>query len=118
MNYNRIKEKIILTTAAITTLVGCEFRPEPILERNMSEANGYDVLVHYMNRSKSSAEITIGDYGFSERIYALDNDGDGRVDQINLKVPKGSPLEKLASVEKIDEILRKIQEKNKERSLP
>jgi hypothetical protein len=43
--------------------------------------------------------------GFNIVLYAPDTNGDGRPDDISLQtVPKGHPLEELASVEKLSEI--------------
>jgi hypothetical protein len=111
-----LKKYAAIGTLALATLAGC--RPAPNLEENMPEANGYDVMVHYNDEKSSAAEIRIGTYegngnGFSELIYAVERDGDGRVDEVKLLAPKGSPLESLASVSKVDEIFAKFQEKNK-----
>lgn len=106
---------VLLVAATISGCKGDNSRS--VLEIDMPEANGYDVVVEYLDKDKSNMSIRIGTYGpeghfEGEMIYAEDVDGDGRVDNLHLRVGKGSPLEKLASVEKAGEILKAVKEKN------
>jgi len=118
---NKITEYLAIW-AMITTIIGCgkKLGDAPIIEKNMPEANGYTVMVRYFgNKNSSAGEIWIGDYntkengeGFSNLIYAIERDGDGRIDVIKLLAPKGNPLEELASVDKIGQIFSEFQRKH------
>ena len=117
---NKITKYLAIGAMATTMFTGCGkvLRDAPILEANMPEANGYTVMVHYLGDKNSAAEIRIGDYetegssGFSNLIYAMERDGDGRIDEIRLLAPKGSPLEELASVDKVGQIFNEFQKKH------
>ena len=117
---NTIKKYLAIGAMATTMLTGCGkiLRDAPIMEVNMLEANGYTVMVHYLGDKNSAAEIKIGNYktegstGFSNLIYAIERDGDGRIDEIKLLAPKGSSLEELASVDKVGQIFSEFQKKH------
>lgn len=89
---------------------GCA-KPEPFVPPNLHEnvqiANGFDVI--YPN--ERSYILTVGDWDFElgsfkeGSVFAEDIGGDGRFDRLTLlDVPKGSPLEELASLRKFEEI--------------
>lgn len=94
---------------SLASLVGCQGMYKNMsIDRQVEKANGYDVVIMYYNKEHKGADIRIGNYqdeqGFDYVLYARDRDGDGRVEEIHINAPKGSPLEKLACAEKIDEI--------------
>jgi hypothetical protein len=112
-----LKQYPVIVAISLASLIGC--RPEPIVERNVQKANGYDVMIHYNNKKhEGPVEFRIGHLqgerlseGFDQVIYAMDEDGDGRFDRLNLYAPKGSPLEELASIKKLDEIYAGLKDK-------
>ena len=97
-----IKKLHYMVALSLASLIGC--RETPYVERNVSQYNGYDVMVH-------EGKIRIGtlhndEYsssGFDEVIYAIVSD-DSTVSNIAVNTKKGSKLEELASVPKIRQI--------------
>ena len=105
------------------TLFGCG-KDCTILAKNLPQANGYDVTVQLTDASDARGTIIrVGKlrdeknmgFGDGDLIIANDYDGDGRVDSVKLIASKGSPLEELASVKKVGEILLAAKEKGKAR---
>lgn len=108
-----IKKLPYMVALSLASLIGC--REAPYVEKNVPQYQGYDVMVQ-------DREIKIGTLhndeltssGFDEVIYGV-ADKEGNITQITLHAPKGSKLEQLASVQKVEEIYKDIINK---RSLP
>ncbi len=94
----------------IVALIGCG-QPTTLIKKHPA-ANGYDVQLEGFD--KCYGKIIVGRYdekleGFGSGegfFYAIDHDGDRRLDEIYLwTVQPGSPLESLVSLEKITNIM-------------
>jgi len=108
-----IKKLPYMVALSLASLIGC--REAPYVEKNVSQYQGYDVVVQ-------DREIRIGTLhndeftssGFDEVLYGI-ADKEGNISQITLNAPKGSKLEELASVQKVEEIYKDVINK---KSLP
>ena len=123
---NTLKKYTMIGTLALAmALTGCNKGPPAmVLERNVSEANGYDVLVCYRNCDDVMMNIgkcKVDKYkngeerfsGFSEVIQADVRYGRGVYQMTLSGVGKGSKLEELASAQKVQEIYEKFRERHK-----
>ena len=106
-----IKKLHYMVALSLASLIGC--REAPYVEKNVSQYNGYDVMVQ-------DNEIRIGTLhndehsssGFDETIYAVVGE-DSTVSNIQIYTNKGSKLEELASVPKIRQIYFDVKGKQK-----
>lgn len=114
-------QKILFGGSLMASLYGCgpaedrDFRYSTV-----PEADSMCVNLSYMTGSRTtgywieiySDTMNVGDhqirYAEYPRLDARDNNGDGIVDQIFLYGPRAEKLEKLACVEKINEIYHSL----------
>ena len=128
---NKLNKYTTIGALALTVLTGCKKENNSYVEEKMLEAKGYDVAAYlpgagdtiliigkrdeeWSKKSKNRA----GQWMFcsKERLVGTDFEGDGRIDLIGVYTPKGSPLEELASVDKLGEILKKVQERHPQKN--
>ena len=126
---NRFTKYFSIGTLALSNLIGCQARPQPIYFEDVQSANGYDVMVWYGDNDLSSIDIGIGHVRYSEDntlqigkkrfeslISAFDNDDRGNeVDGLRIMV-NNLPvrLKELACTSRIDDLLSELKEEQKD----
>lgn len=113
MMKTNIKKYIIGGAIILAGLTGCKDAPinQHNIERNSAKAEGYNIEVFYFDvETKKGAQLNVG--SGKEFIVSYDFNGDDRIDKIELNAKKGSPLEKLASIEKLSEIYQDFKKRH------
>ena len=81
------------------------------IEKNSTKANGYDVEIIYFDvETKKGGQMIIRDK--KESLISYDWNSDDRIDKIEIYAQKGSPLEKLASIEKLNDIYQDFKKRH------
>ncbi len=108
-----IKKYIIGGVIILAGLTGCKDAPikQHNVEKNSAKVGGYDIEIFYFDvETKKGAQMNVKKE--KEFIASYDWNGDDRMDKIELNAPKGSPLEKLASIEKLSEIYQDFKKRH------
>ena len=106
-------KKSLIYPLVFFSLFGC--KSLEFVKEDFPKADGYDVFVSIYSGKRPSTEILIGTYCgkkdfFSEFIQAIDWEKDGRTDEFIIYAPKGSKLERFASIQELDKILNAVLE--------
>ncbi|MBT3323864.1 hypothetical protein HN681_00610 [archaeon] len=101
---NELKKYTSLGIVALACATGCVGLNTV---EEMPDLNGYSVTLLYSDIEGSDRRISIyrKNSEIEESLSGQDFNGDNRIDRIFLDAPNGSPLEELASVEKMSELL-------------
>lgn len=108
-----IKKYIIGGAIILAGLTGCKNAPinQHNIEKNSTKANGYDVEIIYFDvETKKGDQMIIRDK--KESLISYDWNSDDRIDKIEIYAQKGSPLEKLASIEKLNDIYQDFKKRH------
>ena len=108
-----IKKYIIGGAIILAGLTGCKNAPinQHNIEKNSTKANGYDVEIIYFDvETKKGGQMIIRDK--KESLISYDWNSDDRIDKIEIYAQKGSPLEKLASIEKLNDIYQDFKKRH------